>query len=260
MERVKNNPYNHLTAKERDSISMPARWVEQQGLIKGRVLDFGCGFGKDVEVLKTKGYTVEGYDPHYFPNEPEGKYDTILCFYVLNVLLPEQQAQVMMQVSNLLKPTGKAYFSVRRDIKEDSYRNHFIHQKPTYQCNVVLPYSSLFKNENTEIYAYQHCNQIAQIESTCRFCKASKDEVLLAEMVSCYAILQANNAYIIPKRHVADYFDLTFREQTACNLMLNFVMKVLKKQELPGAIQVKINIGTAAGQTLEHTCIGLVIW
>lgn len=247
----KNNPYNHLTAKERDKISMPARMIKQQGFIKGRVLDFGCGFGKDIEELKAKGYEIEGYDPHYFSNYPEGKFDTILCFYVLNVLLPEQQAQVMMQVSSLLKPSGKAYFSVRRDITQDGYRNHFKHQKPTYQCNVILPFKSIFKNENTEIYEYQHYNQLEQKESDCPFCNVSKEKELIAEMVSCYAILEENQAIIIPKRHVSDYFDLTFREQTACNLMLNFVTKEFKKRFETKSLNIEIKVQ----KTLLHTRI-----
>ena len=78
----------------------------------GKVLDFGCGIGKDVELLKHKGFDILGYDPFYFPELPKEKFDTILCFYVLNVLLPEEQAAVLMNVSSLLKPTGKAYFAV----------------------------------------------------------------------------------------------------------------------------------------------------
>lgn len=258
MERVKNNPYNHLTAKERDKISMPARMIEQQSFIKGKTLDFGCGFGKDVDELKAKGYEIEGYDPHYFPNYPNRKFDTILCFYVLNVLLPEQQAQVIMQVSNLLRPNGKAYFSVRRDITQDGYRNHFKYQKPTYQCNVILPFKSIFKNENTEIYEYQHYNQLEQTESDCTYCNVSREKELIAEMVSCYAILEENQALVIPKRHVVDYFDLTFREQTACNLMLNFVTKELKKRFLTESFKVEINVEKVERQALAHTCILLL--
>lgn len=234
------NPYSHLTAKERDKISLPARMIEQQGLIKGKTLDFGCGFGKDVIELTAKGYEIIGYDPTYFPNYPEEKFDTILCFYVLNVLLPEEQAKVLMQVSNLLKPSGKAYFSVRRDIAKDGFRNHFIHQKPTYQCNIKLPYKSIFKNENTEIYEYQHLNQIKKEDNVCQFCYPTREMELIAEMVSCYSILEKNQALIIPKRHVTDYFDLTFREQTACNLMLNFVKKYISEKYKCSKFEVNI--------------------
>ena len=110
------NQNSHLTAIERTSLSYPARIVQKQHKLLGKILDFGCGISKDVELLKQDGFDIAGYDPFYFPEFPKEKFDTILCFYVLNVLLPEEQAEVLMNVSNLLKPNGKAYFAVRRDI------------------------------------------------------------------------------------------------------------------------------------------------
>ena len=76
----KQNQYSHLTAIERTSLSYPARILLNQKKIKGKVLDFGCGIGKDVELLSNKGFDIEGYDPFYFPSFPTEKYDTILCF------------------------------------------------------------------------------------------------------------------------------------------------------------------------------------
>jgi 2-polyprenyl-3-methyl-5-hydroxy-6-metoxy-1,4-benzoquinol methylase len=107
-----HNLNSHLTAIERSSLSYPARIVLNQEKIKGKVLDYGCGIGKDVELLKEKGVDIIGYDPFYFPKFPNEKFDTILCFYVLNVLLPEEQAEVLMNISYLLKPNGKAFFAV----------------------------------------------------------------------------------------------------------------------------------------------------
>ena len=150
------NPNSHLTAIERTSLSYPARLLINKNKMKGKILDFGCGIGKDVELLNSKGYDIKGYDPYYFPTFPTEKFDTILCFYVLNVLLPEEQAEVLMNVSNLLKPNGKAYFAVRRDIHYEGFRVHKVHKKETYQCIIKLGYSSIFKNENCEIYEYQH--------------------------------------------------------------------------------------------------------
>ena len=151
------NSNSHLTAIERTSLSYPARIVLNQKKIIGKVLDFGCGIGKDVELLKNKGIDIIGYDHFfYFPEFPTEKLDTILCFYVLNVLIPEEQAEVLMNVSNLLKPNGKAYFAVRRDIQYEGFRIHKVHKKETYQCLIKLAYLSIFKNENCEIYEYEH--------------------------------------------------------------------------------------------------------
>ena len=33
---------------------------------------------------------------------------------------------------------------------------HKIHKKQTYQCHIKLPYKSIYKNENCEIYEYEH--------------------------------------------------------------------------------------------------------
>ena len=104
MGNVITNQNSHLTAKERESISFPARLILSKRLLVGEILDFGCGFGKDVEELKEKGFDIVGYDKFHFPEYPNRRFDTIICFYVLNVLFPEEQSAVLMEISRLLKP------------------------------------------------------------------------------------------------------------------------------------------------------------
>lgn len=264
MEHLKNNPYSHLTAKERDTLSFPARMLLNANKLLGEVLDFGCGFGKDVELLKEKGITITGYDKHYFPAYPEKKFDTILCFYVLNVLLPEEQAQVLMEISSLLKPSGKAYFAVRRDLAFEGFRTHKIYQKPTYQCIVKLNYPSIFKNENCEIYEYRHYNQTTRSNHLkCPFCNPDKDRELILESATVYAIydkfpVSEGHSLIIPKKHCADYFELSFKEQSACWFMVNHVKQLLIKKYNPDGFNIGINIHAAAGQTIPHMHIHLI--
>lgn len=259
-----SNQYCHLTAKERDSLSFPARLLFSKKLLSGDVLDFGCGFGKDVELLKIKGINIEGYDKHYFPEYPRKIFDTILCFYVLNVLLPEEQASVLMEISKLLKPTGKAFFVVRRDLKYEGFRTHKIHQKPTYQSNVKLGYKSIFKNENCEIYEYKHYNQLSRRDnSNCPFCNPDSERELIVESATAYAIydkfpVNDGHALIIPKKHCADYFDLTFKEQSACWFMLNKVKKIVIKKFNYDGFNIGVNVGIAAGQTVAHVHIHLI--
>lgn len=261
---MKINPYSHLTAKERETISFPAKVMLSKHLIKGEVLDFGCGFGKDVEQLKQHGINIAAYDKYYFPDFPSKKFDTIICFYVLNVILPEEQASVLMQVSQLLKPGGKAYFAVRRDIQFEGYRTHKIHQKPTYQCNVRLDYISIFRNDSCEIYEYQHYNQQNKnLNSQCPFCSPSSATELILEsatVFSIYDIFPVNNghALIIPKRHCDDYFDLSFKEQSACWYMLNAVKIILQNKFNPDGFNIGVNIKKASGQTIPHVHIHLI--
>ena len=54
------NIYSHLTAKERDTLSFPAKTLLKQNLLVGDVLDFGCGFGNDVKLLQNKGIKIDG--------------------------------------------------------------------------------------------------------------------------------------------------------------------------------------------------------
>jgi diadenosine tetraphosphate (Ap4A) HIT family hydrolase len=259
-----SNPYSYLTAKERDAISFPAKYLLKQNLLIGDVLDFGCGFGKDVELLKVKDINIFGYDKHYFPTYPIKKFDTVICFYVLNVLLPEEQATVLMELSQLLKPTGKAYIAVRRDLQFEGFRTHKVHQKKTYQCNVVLNFKSIFKNESCEIYEYQHFNQVQKKTNlTCLFCNPDSERELIVESATTYAILDKfpvsnGHSLIIPKRHVSNYFDLTFKEQSACFFVLNTVKEIITRRFKPDGFNIGVNIHETAGQTVPHVHIHLI--
>lgn len=257
------NPNTHLTAKERTTPSLPLRMILERKLIQGKVLDFGCGFGKDVNHLIAKGFDATGYDPHFYPEFPTERFDTILCFYVLNVLFPEDQNRVLMQISNLLKPTGKAYFAVRRDIQKDGFRVHQVHGKPTYQCYVKLPYKSIYINENTEFYEYQHWNQVVTSESKCPFCKPNSKLELLGETPLSYAVLDGypiakGHSLVIPKRHEANYFDLTLEEQKDLLQLSNYVQQQLKHKYETEDFTVGINIGRNAGQRMDHATIHLI--
>jgi len=264
MELKKLNPNSHLTAKERDRLSFPARILFERDVLKGEVLDFGCGFGKDVDLLSSKGVNIVGYDKHYFPNYPTKKYDTILCIYVLNVLLPEEQAIVLMELSQLIKPTGKVYIAVRRDVVYEGFRTHKIHQEKTYQCNVVLNSKSFYLNESCEIYEYQHCNQIKRSPNLkCPFCNPDSESELIVESATAYAIydkypVNKGHALIIPKRHCGDYFELTFKEQSACMFMANKVKEILTTRYKPDGFNLGINVGMHAGQTINHVHIHLI--
>jgi ATP adenylyltransferase len=262
--RSPQNPNSHLTVKERSQASLPVRHLLRSGLIRGRVLDFGSGLGEDVVFLHERGFDVSGYDPHYAPDPPRGKFDTILCLYILNVLLPEEQAHVLMAVSELLAPTGRAYFAVRRDIQRDGFRNHVKHGVNVYQCNVKLPYQSILRTEHCEIYEYRLYNQIPHPSSEiCPFCAPGAERELITESATTYAIfdkypVSTGHTLIIPKKHIADYFDLSAHVKTACWLMVDRVQRLLAERFHPDGFNLGINVGAAAGQTVPHVHIHLI--
>lgn len=262
MAKLKNQ-FSHLTAIDRLYLSFPGRFLLEKNLLKGKVLDFGCGFGSDVKLLQQKGIEITGYDPYYWPQYPNQKFDTIICFYVLNVLFSEEQANTLMEVSHLLKPGGKAYYAVRRDIKREGFREHYIHKKPTYQCLVKLPFKSIYLDDNCEIYEYSHYNYQRNSSNSCIFCNPHKNITLLTESATAYAMfdgypLSKGHVLVVPKRHVANYFELPFKEQSACWFMANKVQELLSKAFQPDGFNVGININRDAGQTMSHANIHII--
>ena len=257
-----NHPY--LTAIKRTDLSVPTRYLLGKGLLKGRILDFGCGFGYDTDELKRQGLDIVGYDYYYRPDYPTGQFDTIICNYVLNVLEPYAQAEVLMNVSNLLKPTGTAYYAVRRDLEEEGFRLHAIHKQYTYQCIVKLPYKSLVCNSSYELYQYNHFNKLPRTEGeTCPFCRLARRVKVICETATCVAFydgypVSPGHTLIVPKRHVASYFDLTHHEREAMNVMLQYVRQKVDERFHPDGYNVGINVGDAAGQSVFHVHMHLI--
>ena len=261
MEKI-NHPY--LTAIKRNNLSVPTRFLKDNNLLKGRILDFGCGYGFDTDELHRQGYDIIGYDYYYRTDFPEGKFDTIICNYVLNVLEPYAQAEVMMNVTNLLQPDGTAYFAVRRDLKEEGFRLHAIHRQYTYQCNVKLPFKSLECNSSYELYQYNHFNKLPREENRgCLFCRLARRVEVICETATCVAFydgypVSPGHALIIPKRHVASYFDLTNHEREAMNVMLQFVKQKIDERFHPDGYNIGINVNEAAGQSVFHVHMHII--
>ena len=103
----------HKTAITRKKPSVPMRWLDQAGRLVGKMLDYGCGRGRDANT-----YGMAPYDPYYQPVMPDGKFDTITCNYVLNVIeSPAERAWVLLRVWAALADGGRAYITVRNDRK-----------------------------------------------------------------------------------------------------------------------------------------------
>ena len=255
--------HSQLTAKERTKLSFPSQWLLNKNKLHGNILDFGCGFGFDTIDLKNKGLQIEGYDKFYKPEYPAKKYDTIICNYVLNVLQPDEQPEVLMAISELLKPDGKAYFTVRRDLTYEGFRVHKMHKKTTYQCNVILPYKSIFSNENCEIYEYQHYNKVHKENKECCFCQIDEERIIVSEIATAVAFydkfpVSKGHILVIPKRHISNYFELTIHEQRAVWLLVNRCKSIIQKEFNPDGYNVGININESAGQTIWHCHIHLI--
>ena len=169
-----------------------------------------------------------------------------------------------MNVTNLLSPRGTAFFAVRRDLTEEGFRLHAIHKQYTYQCNVKLPFQSLIHNSSYELYQYNHFNKLPRVEGEkCPFCKLSSRVEIICETATCVAFydgypVSPGHALIIPKRHVANYFDLTNHEREAMNVMLQYIKQKVDERFHPDGYNIGINVNEAGGQSVFHVHMHLI--
>lgn len=133
---------SYKTAISRKTMSVPMRRLRKDGLLKGEILDYGCGRGKDVETLKREGFTAHGYDPTWAPND-NYKYlhDTVTCNYVLNVVNETTQRDILTKIGYALRDEGTAYITVRRDIGNTKTQRH-----------VELPYEVVYETSSYVTY------------------------------------------------------------------------------------------------------------
>lgn len=105
MKRQNTTDSSYLTALSRKSLSPTGSCLLQhQLLLEGETyLDYGCGYGYDVEWWKARGYDASGYDPHYRPEPPQPADVVTLC-HVLNVIEnPEARSQTLRKAWDLTR-------------------------------------------------------------------------------------------------------------------------------------------------------------
>ncbi len=130
----------------REALSTTARILRESGLIRGRVLDYGCGLGDDARL---QGW--DAYDPHYRPEKPTGLYDTIVVNHVANMLTRKSRGKLFEAVNTLLAPEGSAYISVSRNIPTSGKPG----PRRRIQNYVVLTLPSVFIDAKEEIYCLE---------------------------------------------------------------------------------------------------------
>ena len=95
----------------------------------------------------------------------------------------------------------------------------------------------------------------------CLFCTdpqgVSLNKKLVYSARDTYAV-SAGHSLIIPKRHVANFFDLTPEEVTASMELINEERKLLDEEFNPDGYNIGVNIGLAAGQSIHHVHIHLI--
>jgi len=96
----------------------------------------------------------------------------------------------------------------------------------------------------------------------CPFCslpaaaKAGENE--FAFRVFDIAPSAPGHTLIIPKRHVASFFDLTTEEQLAMLSLVDEARKAVADAHGPDGYNIGLNDGEAAGQTVPHVHLHLI--
>lgn len=70
--------------------------------------------------------------------------------------------------------------------------------------------------------------------------------------------LAAGHVIVVPRRHVADFFDMTAAEQAAVLSLLNEARRIVHAEHKPDGYNVGVNIGKAAGQNRMHVHVHLI--
>lgn len=99
--------------------------------------------------------------------------------------------------------------------------------------------------------------------TNCPFCNLSPQVEIICESDICIAFFDSypvspGHALIIPKRHVASYFDLTSDERAAMTQMMLDVKQKLEERFHPDGYNIGVNIGEYAGQSIFHCHMHLI--
>lgn len=97
----------------------------------------------------------------------------------------------------------------------------------------------------------------------CIFCNLDQNREILAEndlAIAFYDAFPVNPGHtlIIPKRHVANYFELTEEECVAIQALLKIVKDTVEERFNPDGYNIGVNVNAAAGQSVFHVHMHLI--
>ena len=70
--------------------------------------------------------------------------------------------------------------------------------------------------------------------------------------------LNPGHALVIPRRHIADLFELGPEEQAALWALVPVVRDAIMSSLQPAGFNIGVNVGTAAGQTVDHAHVHVI--
>ena len=101
---------------------------------------------------------------------------------------------------------------------------------------------------------------MATEKTTCELC-APTDVILENALVYVRYDnhpLSRGHVLVVPKRHVADFFEMTAVEQTAIVTLLDQAHRLIQANHAPDGYNIGVNIGKAGGQSRMHVHVHLI--
>ena len=96
--------------------------------------------------------------------------------------------------------------------------------------------------------------------AACELC--SRQEVLLENALAYVRhdsnSLSRGHVLVVPKRHVASFFDMTGEEQSAVLVLLSEIQRSIQAQHSPDGYNIGVNVGKAGGQSRMHVHLHLI--
>jgi DNA phosphorothioation-associated putative methyltransferase len=88
LDETRRDIPRHRTAIKRRDLSLPIKCALRDGLVvqASSVFDYGCGHGRDIELLGATGFTASGWDPAFFSSNACREADVVNLGYVINVI------------------------------------------------------------------------------------------------------------------------------------------------------------------------------
>ena len=96
----------------------------------------------------------------------------------------------------------------------------------------------------------------------CPFCSLGPDRVVAEDELTrtvCDAYpVSPGHTLVMPRRHVASFFDMTEVEQAAVLAAVRVATVALDAELRPDGFNVGVNVGVAAGQTVMHAHVHVI--
>ena len=101
------------------------------------------------------------------------------------------------------------------------------------------------------------------MNESCPFCLVEQGREIIASTSLSLAFFDGfpvspGHALIIPRRHVASFFDLTEEERRDLLSLLDRVKDIVEERYHPDGYNIGVNVGAAAGQSVFHVHMHLI--